>query len=368
MLVKRFIGENVVDVMSKIKKELGPEAAILQVRNFKEGGILGFFAKPRVEITAAIEGSTLKPKNKEPEEESELHIKTKTHNELAEMYKMLTELKSNLVQPEEKPKYPKPLQKWHHDLVTKGISEELAGSLIQEIKKELSANEWDEPRVVKEILKKKVTNLCSNIQEIKLNKRPVIIALIGPTGVGKTTTIGKLAAGFSIFEKRNIALITADTYRVAAVEQLKTFGDIIGDPVEVVTDSESLKAAITRHKDKELIFIDTAGRSPHHERHMSELEDFLDLAKPDVTMLVLSVTTNLADQLRIFERFKNVSTHLVLTKLDESLHRGSILDIIVKTNLPVAYLSNGQSIPDNIETASAEKLACYILGEEYHHE
>lgn len=368
MRVKRFIGDDVADAISLVKRELGPEAVILQTRKIKEGGFWGFFGKTRLEITAAIEEETVSTRKKQAAQDNELRIKVKTQNELAEMYKILTELKSNLVHPQEQEKYSRPLQKWLDHLKEKGISDELAKTLVQEIKKELVAAEWEEPQAVKNWLKEKITHLCTNTQRIEFDKKPIIVALVGPTGVGKTTTIGKLAAGFSLFEKKNIALITADTYRVAAVEQLKIFGDIIKHPVEVVTSSESLSAAITKHKNKDLIFIDTAGRSPHHETHMSELDDFLNRIKPDFTMLVLSVTTNIADQMSIFERFKNLSTHLVLTKLDESWRKGAILDIVTKTKLPVAYLTNGQSVPDNIETATPEKLARYILGEEYDNE
>jgi len=133
--------------------------------------------------------------------------------------------------------------------------------------------------------------------------------------------------------------------------------------VEVVMNPEGLKEAIERHRDKELIFIDTAGRSPHHGEHMSELEAFISVGQPDLTMLVMSATTNPADQMLVYERFKDLSTHLILTKLDESVAVGSILDLIVKANLPVAYLTNGQNVPDDIEAATPQKLARCILGE-----
>jgi len=191
--------------------------------------------------------------------------------------------------------------------------------------------------------------------------------LIGATGVGKTTTIGKLAAGFSIVDKRKVALITADTYRVAAVEQLKTFGEIIGVPVEVAMTPNGLLEALNLHADKELIFIDTAGRSPHHELHMSELRAFLDKAQPDFTMLVLSATTQFSDQLRIYQRFEGLTTHLIFTKLDEAGSVGSILNLLGQTTLPTAYLTNGQSVPDDIEAATPNRIARYVLGEEMPH-
>jgi flagellar biosynthesis protein FlhF len=371
MRIKRYVGDNVAEAMGKIKRELGPDAVILHTRKFKEGGFWGFFGKTRIEITAAIEDSIPSSKKEDPIKKAEPPMpamEAKTQVEFAQIYKVLTELKSDLVKQEEQEKFPKPFNNWLKDLVGKGISQELAETLIQEVRQELPMNKWDESEAVRNVLKERIVHFCRNTQGIVLDKRPVIVALIGPTGVGKTTTIGKLAADYSLFQKKSVALLTADTYRVAAAEQLKIFGDIIGNPVEIVTNPENFSKAMVKHKDKELIFIDTSGRSPHHEIHMSELENFLSWVKPDLTMLVLSATTNLADQLIIFERFKKMSTHLVLTKLDESLHNGSILDVVVKTGLPVAYLTNGQSVPDNIEAATPEKMAGYILGENCNYE
>jgi flagellar biosynthesis protein FlhF len=405
MRVKRFIGENVTDIMSKIKKELGPEAVILQTRQIKEGGFLGFFAKTKIEIITAIEekpqaevsGTTqntqnssfptvktdaikkayeafrakeneyaLEKKGQESVKSSniaEQDILEKTQLELQEMHSILKEIKGRITN-EDQEEIPEPLHKWANFLNTRGVSRELSNRLLYRVKNELVEGQWNNSLLVFENLKKQVTNLCANTQTIRPRKaKNLVVALVGPTGVGKTTTIGKLAAGFSIIEKRKVALVTADTYRVAAVEQLRTFGEIIGVPVEVVMTPEGLKEAIDEQRDKELVFIDTAGRSPHHDLHMSELEAFLSKAQPDLTMLVMSATTNLPDQLQVFERFKDLSTHLILTKLDESFSLGSLLDLLVNTDLPVAYLTNGQDVPDDIDAATPEKLARCILGE-----
>ncbi|MCL1791261.1 MAG: 50S ribosome-binding GTPase [Peptococcaceae bacterium] len=188
------------------------------------------------------------------------------------------------------------------------------------------------------------------------------MALVGPTGVGKTTTIGKLAAGFSIVESHKVALIAADTYRVAAVEQLRTFGEILGIPVDVVMNTAGMQDSLARHMDKDVIIIDTAGRSPNHVMHMDELEEFMVAARPDLTLLVISATTGPREQGLVLERFRPLSTHLVLTKLDESRSEGVMLDLVCRTDLPLTYLTNGQNVPDDIEIATPEKLARWILG------
>jgi len=410
MRIKRFSGDNVTEVMNKIRRDLGPDAVILQTRKYKEGGFLGFFAKNKVEITAAVEDKPLNRnfdlteqpytlvnkdsikkayeayRDKEKEntdkytENLDKHIEkekkttpssidqdvlAKTQLELQEMHNLLKEIKKHIAREEEKDTIPEPLVKWATFLTQRGISKELIERLLSGILNDLDRELWDNSDIVFARLKNEVIKLCARTEIIRPSRsKNTVVALVGPTGVGKTTTIGKLAAGFSIIEKRKVALVTADTYRVAAVEQLRTFGQIIGVPVEVVMTPDGLKEAIIRHRDKELVFIDTAGRSPHHEMHMSELEAFMEAAKPHLTMLVQSATTNIADQKAIFERFKNLSTHLILTKLDESYRLGTILDLMVQSDIPVAYLTNGQNVPDDIDAATPEKLARYILGED----
>ncbi|MFA6807427.1 MAG: flagellar biosynthesis protein FlhF [Eubacteriales bacterium] len=391
MRVKRFVGDNVADTMSQIKRELGSEAIILQTRQFKEGGFLGFFANNKVEITAAIEDKPTpiifeKNTNDKPLVSSDLIKKayntyrykeneldgekiqeqliTSTHTELREMHNILDEIKGSIINNVERNVFLPSLEKWNEYLYKRGISKEYINRLLGRVKNEISQINIKDDKIIYENIKKQVLEICSKTGTIQVKSSgPLIVALIGPTGVGKTTTIGKLAAGFSIVERKKVALITADTYRVAAVEQLKTFGEIIGVPVEVAMTSEGLEEAIASYADKELIFIDTAGRSPHHDLHMSELKEFLDRAKPDLTMLVMNVTTNINDQMLVFERFKKLSTHLIFTKIDESISTGMLLEIIDRAKLPVAYLTNGQNVPDDIEAATPDNLRYYILGE-----
>jgi len=378
MRVKRFTGDTIGDAMSRIKRELGPDAVILQTRQIKEGGFLGFFARTKVEITAAIEEKPvknsfvaemptlnsistdyIKKAYEEYKEKENEYVKEKysndnllddTKSEIKQMHTILMEIKGQIANFEKKQEaMPEPIEKWLNFLRQRGLSQEIAEELMTLVTKDLRQDLWNDSSLVFAKLQSQVMKLCSNTETIKPTKNKTsVVALVGPTGVGKTTTIGKLAAGFSIIDQKKVALITADTYRVAAVEQLKTFGEIIGVPVEVVMNPEALKEALERHQDKELVFIDTAGRSPYHDLHMSELEAFMNVAQPDQTMLVVNATTNLSDQIMICERFKALSTHLILTKLDESMSAGSILDVIVRANLPVAYFTNGQNVPEMI--------------------
>ncbi len=376
--------------MGKVKKELGSEAVILQTRQFREGGFLGFFGRPKVEITAALEDSpvvnnkALKPKQtsaqipvdvpadaslsheRVPNETNRLPDKDNLllQQEIQDMKKMLKKMDKQIEGlGGERAIWPSPLQAWAQRLRERGLGESLINRLLRQIQQTLREEEWPNQERVRSCLEESIRQLCVHTSAIRPGlDSPRIVALIGPTGVGKTTTIGKLAAGFSIVDKRKVALITADTYRVAAVEQLKTFGEIIGVSVEVVVTPSGLREALYQHTDKELIFIDTAGRSPHDEVHMSELQAFLDQAKPDLTILVMSATTQVSDQLSVFKRFRPFATHLIFTKLDETASAGSILNLIENTTLPIAYVTNGQNVPDDIEVATPQRLAAYILG------
>ena len=372
------------DTMGKVKRELGSEAVILQTREFREGGFLGFFGKLRVEITAAIEEIPVtaqkttvanhapKVEEAQPKPRSIGDAKEQTidlQEEIISMRRMLEKMNMKMEGLGEGiGEWPPILQGWADHLQNRGINESLVKLLINHVQQTLLPEEWTDDAQVHARIEANVRQICGQIGLIQpgINK-PRIVALIGATGVGKTTTIGKLAAGFSIVDKRKVALITADTYRVAAVEQLRTFGEIIGVPVEVVMTPTGLSEALNLHSDKELIFIDTAGRSPHHDLHMSELRAFLDKAQPDFTMLVMSATTQFADQLKIYNRFEGLTTHLIFTKLDETGSAGSILNLLGQTTLPTAYLTNGQNVPDDIEAATPYRMARHILGEEMPH-
>ncbi|MHB1650869.1 MAG: flagellar biosynthesis protein FlhF [Desulfitobacteriaceae bacterium] len=418
MRVKRFVGENVAETMGKIKRELGVDAVILQTRQFREGGIFGLFGKMKVEITAAIEDRAIlksssplpismtnrpiEPINKGNSDGSGTMVSWRNQDldsiissgltagskgagnsgsqgsnpeagpvqpvqrELHQMQQLLEDMNKKMGNlGTEYSFWPPPLQNWAGGLRERGVTESLVKRLLRQVQQTVPEDQWLDQALVWRNLKESVRRICGQTAAIQPGvQKPRVVALVGPTGVGKTTTIGKLAAGFSIVDKRKVALITADTYRVAAVEQLKTFGEIIGVPVEVVMTPAGLREALLRHTDKELIFIDTAGRSPQHELHMSELRAFLDRAEPDLTMLVMSATTSSVDQLRVFKRFEPLSTHLIFTKLDETVSSGTLLNILDKTTLPVAYLTTGQNVPDDIEVATPERLADYVLGEE----
>jgi flagellar biosynthesis protein FlhF len=189
-----------------------------------------------------------------------------------------------------------------------------------------------------------------------------IMALIGPTGVGKTTTIAKLAANYNLFEGKKVGLITIDTYRIAAVEHLKTYGDIINLPVEVVYTPADLNQSFQNLHDCDLILIDTAGRSPHNQAMMDELKKFLSHSKIGLILLAISATTKYQDMVSIAENFSQIAyTHLVFTKLDETDSYGPIVSLAWKIRRPISYLTTGQNVPDDIEIAKSDKLVSYLM-------
>jgi flagellar biosynthesis protein FlhF len=190
-----------------------------------------------------------------------------------------------------------------------------------------------------------------------------VVALVGPTGVGKTTTIAKLAANYRLREKRRVGLITVDTYRVAAVEQLRTYADIIDLPMEVVATPREMREAVGRMSHLDLVLMDTAGRSPRDEVRIQELKSMLGEAEPDEVHLVLSSTAGANSLINTAERFADVGTTAVLlTKLDEAHSLGHLVSLVRSLPLPLSYLTDGQNVPDDIQVAEARKTAEKLLG------
>jgi flagellar biosynthesis protein FlhF len=192
-----------------------------------------------------------------------------------------------------------------------------------------------------------------------------LVALVGPTGVGKTTTIAKLAANFRLKQKRNVGLITVDTYRIAAVEQLRTYADIIDLPMQVVSTPREMREAVKRMNGMDLVLMDTAGRSPKDDIKIQELKALLAEASVDEVHLVLSSVASARVLQQTAERFAAVgTTALVITKLDEATSFGNLFPVLRSSRLPLSYLTNGQNVPDDIETARVDRVARLILGTE----
>lgn len=192
-----------------------------------------------------------------------------------------------------------------------------------------------------------------------------LVALIGPTGVGKTTTIAKLAAELKFRRGVRVGLLTIDTYRIAAVEQLKTYAEIIEAPLAVGADADSARRAIDELGEVDLILVDTAGRSPKDEEGLRELNDLLAEIRPDEVHLVLAASASPRSLGAAVDRFgPSRPDRLILTKLDEAETLGPLLAVLGRTDRPVSHVTTGQSVPDAIEAADADRLAGLILGEE----
>ena len=204
---------------------------------------------------------------------------------------------------------------------------------------------------------------CSGSLRIKKNG-PRIMAVVGPTGVGKTTTIAKLAAMYALNRKVSVAMITTDNFRVGAVEQLKTYAKIMDLPLEVAGNSQELAKALAKHADKDLILIDTAGRSPKDSERLDELKGYLECQSGIDVYLCLSATTRAREIDEIIATFGTLPiTRLLFTKLDESKSFGCIVDTYLKHKLPLSYFSTGQKVPEDIEVATSRKLASMVVQE-----
>lgn len=244
-----------------------------------------------------------------------------------------------------------------------GIEAEAAQTIAHYAISQLSTRQITDPAVLNAFFSKTIAELVQTTGSIlPQSGEQKRLALIGPTGVGKTTTIAKLAAAFLLAGGKRVAMVTIDTYRIAAVEQLKVYGEIMNLPVEVVMSADQLRDVLDRHSNKDLILIDTAGRSPKDDVSLNELQNFLDVDPAIEPHLVLSATTRERDLYETYSRFSALSPKsLLMTKLDECESLGVLLNIHLRNNCPLSYLANGQKVPEDLVQADAEGVSALIL-------
>jgi flagellar biosynthesis protein FlhF len=250
------------------------------------------------------------------------------------------------------------------DLIEADVDETIARQWLDQIRSERHADQLVDAMLVKARIARLLEDEIRVTGPIETQADKCrVVALVGPTGVGKTTTIAKLAANYRLREKRRVGLITVDTYRVAAVEQLRTYADIIDLPMEVVATPREMREAVARMSHLDLVLMDTAGRSPRDEVRIQELKSMLGEAEPDDVHLVLSGTTGAKSLIATAERFADVgTTSVLLTKIDEATSLGHLVSLVRGCRIPISYLTDGQNVPDDIQVADRRRLASMLLG------
>ncbi len=400
MKIKKFTGKSFQEAFDQVKKELGADAVILNSRKIKEGGILDFMNSNEVyEITAAADksktqvkpvpipaaarrayGSQTVPENVNKSnagleqniaalsvDVAEEKIVRQTEeikvlqDEIKDIKKVLNDV-SDFLKYSRMPALPETFKTILKQLVDNEVNEDLAKAIVQTVYSQTNPEDYkNSPMVVSRLmaLLNRMAKTAHPIEKVK--RSPYVVALVGPTGVGKTTTIAKIAANLKLYHQKKVALISADTYRIAAIEQLQTFANIAGIPMNVTYSPEDMKEAIYKFRERDIILVDTVGRSQKNEEHLKHLRQFVEVANPDETHLVLSLTTSFKNLMDIIRRFNVMRpNHFIFTKLDEAINTGNILNILYKYQIPVSYLTTGQVVPNDIATAEKMTLANLI--------
>ncbi|MEM6458718.1 MAG: flagellar biosynthesis protein FlhF [Planctomycetota bacterium] len=418
MNIRTFTHRTLPEALAEVKKVFGANAVVLHTRTYKAGGVLGIGAKPRVEVTAADGREVGRQRKREasrspratavrkaqqrsasvtPEPQNagdlirrtyqaaraqfdqapseDVNVKIEPPNvapppqvaaELAAVRRLVEQVAASQQATEALTRAPQP-DRLDDPLVehyTALIQQEIAAELANELIRDLKHDELND--VQRSLLDRVAAMLPTDPDAGRLVKpddnRPRTIALVGPTGVGKTTTLAKLAATFKLKQNQNVGLITADTYRIAAVEQLRTYAKIIGLPLEVVSGPDELAAALRKMAHLDAVLIDTAGRSQRNADRLDELAKLIQVARPHETHLVLSSTASQSVLMQTIERFEPIRTdRLIFTKLDEAVSCGVLLNVARKVKKPLSYITTGQEVPHQIEACESARLAEWVL-------
>ncbi len=357
MDIRTFRARSINDALQQVRQQLGDDAKVLHTR-VKNGGFLASMIwGQQIEVAATVGAKPVEP----VAIETDFDFRAQYRTQLAESADSQTEL-DDLFSTHSAAREPAGLPEQLFQLFAELIEADVDETVARRIVGVLSVS--DSVGYTREILVDHLLGSVTTTGPITVGqKRPRVVALVGPTGVGKTTTIAKLAASFRLRENRRVGLITVDTFRVAAVEQLRTYADIIDLPMEVVATSTELRAAIHSMQHLDLILMDTAGRSPRDVVRIHELRHMLAAAEADDVLLVLSTTASDRSLTATCREFAPVgTTAVVLTKLDEAMSLGHLVGVLEEARLPVCYLTDGQNVPDDIAVAESETLVRRLLG------
>lgn len=399
MKIRKYEGSNEKEAMLKVKEELGKEALIVSVKNIRPKGFYKLFRKPYVEVTAALDDrsvfddgdkvpnipkvnsgktSNMKVENVDENEayferfkslidrlpdEGVFHAKDKPVKKIKvnQIDETLDSSATSTMDTENEVVNAGVIKAVYEQLIENEVREEIVNKLTTGLE-QIKSEDQEEVLDVISVIYKRIIKLLSGNETINNDKKSTVF-FIGPTGVGKTTTIAKIASYATLNLGKKVALITSDTYRIAAVEQLRTYANILNIPIKVVYSSGELKEAIDHFSEKDLVLVDTAGRSHKNTEHQEELRGLLEAVEQKDIFLVLSVATKYKDLLKITEVYDEMCQYkIIFTKLDETSCYGNILNMKLQTGAKLSYVTFGQNVPDDISEINPHEIARQVLG------
>ena len=403
MIIKKFQASSEAEAITKAKTELGSDAIVMNIKKVKKKGISRFFKSPIVEVTAAVDDKTqqdvAKPQalkkdinmgfqsqlvnvSQEAVKRGDVLIDEQDNPKFSNSSSAIEEklnalqglLEKQISEKEEKVEEKViikhsvmdiPCVKLCIDQLTHNeVTKEYANQLILELENVLQ-NDASVDKVLANIYQKIILKLGKPSFITPSEGKTKYIFFIGPTGVGKTTTIAKIASTMKLNEKAKIGLVTSDTYRIAAVEQLRTYANILQVPLKVIYNAKEMDEVKELYQDYDLVLVDTAGRSHKNKEQCDDIQKIINLVPEEdrEVYLVLSATTKYRDLTKIVETYNQISDYsIIFTKLDETSCLGNILNIKMLTNAPLSYTTWGQNVPDDIGRINPQEIAKQLLG------
>ncbi|MEG1848638.1 MAG: flagellar biosynthesis protein FlhF [Lachnospiraceae bacterium] len=391
MIIKKFQGKTEEEAVTSAKKELGTNVVIMNVKEIKRKGLFRILKSRLVEVTVALEEEKLQ----QPSEPvsfphyQPLQTNKSNHTEVSEniLEERLDNLQNLLEQQLSKPESSKAteiaedpeepeqneeqsemvifLRLLYNTMIDNEVNEKYANQIIDDVEKNNKPN-MPIDYVLSNIYQKMILKFGKSDAITPAQNGPKVVFFVGPTGVGKTTTIAKIASKFKVEDGKKIALLTADTYRIAAAEQLRTYANILDVPFRIIYSTEEAQTAMCEFKQYDYILIDTAGHSHQNEAQKDSMNELIHCIDPQIEQevyLVVSATTKYRDLTSITDTYAALTKFkLIFTKLDETTTLGNLLNLKLHTGASLSYVTCGQNVPDDIEIFNPQKTVKQLLG------
>ncbi|MUV06506.1 flagellar biosynthesis protein FlhF [Planococcaceae bacterium Storch 2/2-2] len=364
MKMKTFIADTMVEAVDQMKQELGEDAYVIESEMIRTGGFLGMFQKNRVKIVAGLDDVAHRPASSRSastfSQENEVVVERLT-SEVSEMKKMIETMHVH----EKRSKYPDVLHSQYESLRSRGFSDELAGVVCDAVYGLIKRRDVIEDYEVVELIGEQLFMRYEHLPFGNVSEEKKYIQVVGPTGVGKTTTLAKIAARFVLEKKKKVAFMTTDTYRIGAIEQLKTYAHLLQAPVHVIYSKEDFLRAKEALASYDHVFIDTAGRNYRNKQYVEELVQLIERDEELVTYGVVSLTGKIEDIEAAVDALKPLQLkQFVLTKLDETLSYGTIFHLLDTYEKGIVYCTDGQEVPEDLYEPTLNELIHLAIGSE----